>query len=240
MSDKKKKKDKKGKVKAKLKNIAKGKISTKMYRGGSRSKVSAPTSRSISSFSPGAKQEIDKKETGNFRDDLMSKRNDKEYLEAFKGAYDKSRGKEFKFEGKRWDGGDRRLGDMVSDMIKELSGPPADKTFPNYTAEYVEFVASKLGKFWSQIVDGYKKDPNSHFGVVATNVLKDLQGEYTKESGKDPNIKSGGNQGGYSSAYKSWVQSKFSKQIQSGTSIDQIMADSKVQGAYTQQTGNKP
>ena len=61
MSDKKKKKEKKGKVKAKLKNIAKGKISTKMFRGGSRSKVSAPISRSISSFSPGAKQEIDKK-----------------------------------------------------------------------------------------------------------------------------------------------------------------------------------
>ena len=242
MSDKKKKKEKKGKVKAKLKNIAKGKISTKMFRGGSRSKVSAPISRSISSFSPGAKQEIDKKETGNLRDDLMSKRNDKEYLEAFKTAYDKSGGREFKFEGKRWDGGDRRLGDIVSDMIADLSGPQADCVFTDYTKAFMDWARPKLGSKWVMIEDAYKKNPNSHFGVVAKNVLNDQLGPYKDATGEEGLVSKagGGNQGGYSSAFKSWVQNNFSKQIQSGTSIDQLMGDSKIQGTYTQQTGNKP
>ena len=240
MSDKKKKKKKKGKVKAKLKNIAKGKISTKMFKGGLRSKVSAPVSTRVSSFTPGTKQEIDKKETGKFNDDILPKKNDKKYLEAFKTAYDKSGGKEFKFDGKRYSGGDKRLGQMVSDMIQELSGSPADKTFPNYTADYVKYVANEVGQPWKMFVDSYRQDPNSHFGKVTLQFLNKFTDPYTKESGKDPNVKSGGNQGGYSSAFKSWVQSKFSKQIGSGTSIDQIMGDQKIQGSYTAETGNKP
>lgn len=242
MSDKKKKKEKKGKVKAKLKNIAKGKISTKMFRGGSRSKVSAPTSRSVSSFTPGTKQEIDKKETGMFNDDIKPYENDKKWLEGFKTAYDKSGGREFKYQGKRWNGGDRRLGDMVSNMISKLSGPQADSVFTDYTKAFMDWARPRLGSKWTMIENEYKKNPNGMFGTVAINVINDQLGPYKKATGEEGLVSKagGGNQGGYSSAFKSWVQNNFSKQIQSGTSIDQLMGDSKVQGTYTQQTGNKP
>jgi len=248
MSIKKKKKDKKGKVKAKLKNIAKGKISAKMYKGGSRSKVSAPASRTVSSFTPGSKVAVDKqieRETGSIKD-IQANEADLKWLTGFKDAYDRAGGKAFKYQGKKYDSSDKRMGDIVTTMISKLSGGGGggDKLFTDFTEDYVKFVKGELGPHWAMFEDAYRKDPNSHFGKMALDLLgrSSIQSEYTNKTGNSPKVSGGGNQGsGFSKGYQSYVQSKFSKQIGSGTiTAEKIMNDPKVQQSYTAETGNKP
>ena len=250
MSEKKKKKDKKL---GKLKNIAKGKISTKMYKGGSRSKVSAPTSRSVSSFTPGSKVAVDEqiqKETGSLKD-IQANETDLKWLRGFKSAYDGAGGEAFKYQGKKYDSSDTRMGDLVTDMISKLSGGgggggDADKLFTDFTKTYVDYIASEMGKNWTRFADAYANDPNSNLGKIALNILNapGLQSQYTSKTGNNPKVSGGGSGGGgggtYSKAYQKWVESNFSKQLASGTSIDQLMGDQKVQGSYTSATGNKP
>ena len=174
MSIKKKKKDKKSKVKAKLKNIAKGKVSTKMYR-------KAPVSRSVPSYTPASKQVIDKKafdkaeqikkETGTVEDIQENGKSEKwlsGFMVSFKSA-DNSGQKEFKYDGKRYKT-DPKLHSLAERLHEDASAP-----------------AGKFSKAYTDwVLENFSKDIKR--GTDPDKIMADskVQRHYTIETGLNP------------------------------------------------------